>query len=273
MSIKSIASVVLLCTAALALGPNAEGAEPKEGDHWAATVSTAEELISVMEQAPYGTGLDSVADLLVGRATGATTLRLSVTSGGRKWIRVAPGSPVRYQVVGLLTRHENEGLALFGLTLVLDGGDLIQADEPTGEPTPGCDNPMINFAIPWGITNPDGFGGTVIGGDLVQVGGAQNTINNTPDNAPYPIGSVLTGVAKPSGCGRVVLVTGTLIAPNELGTYALSITDAFANVIRAGETGEPFWATESVDVESGAPLKIRTVPVKGSSIRPDRGRR
>ena len=51
------------------------------------------------------------------------------------------------------------------------------------------------------VSRAFGIGGTAINGNLVQVGGAQNTINRTPDIAPFPIGPVLLGVARPSGCG------------------------------------------------------------------------
>ena len=37
---------------------------------------------------------------------------------------------------------------------------------------------MSAFAPPDGLSNPAGYGGTLIGDAYVQVGGAQNTINN-----------------------------------------------------------------------------------------------
>lgn len=184
-----------------------------------------------------------------------TVLNLSVESNGSNTVTVSPGGVVGYEVVGLLSDNRNEGLALFGLDLNFDGGPLAHADVPTGQPTAGCDNPMINFTRPWGITNPDspcppacGFGGTIINGTLVQIGGGQNSILNTPDNAPFPIGPLLTGVAQPGGCGAVVLVTGSLIAPLTEGVYTLRAGNMFANVIKEGETGDPFWATEAAGV-------------------------
>ncbi|MBI1825792.1 MAG: hypothetical protein HYR83_05345, partial [Planctomycetes bacterium] len=88
-------------------------------------------------------------------------------------------------------------------------------------------------------------------------GGGQNTIINTADNAPFPIGTaalgtpggVLTGVAKPGSCptatGELALATGSLTAPSTPGDYTLQLSDLFANVIKAGQTGTPFWATEA----------------------------
>ena len=226
----------------------------------------------VTERWADGADLATIADLLATRASGTTALDLSIESKGSNYIKVYAGRAVRYRIVGVLTDDANEGLALFGFDLAFDGGPLSPADAPTGEPTPGCDHPMANFTIPWGITNPAGFGGTVIGDELIQVGGGQNTINNTPDVAPFPIGPVLTGVAKPSACGPAVLVTGTLITPREPGTYTLRLANPFANVIREGETGEPFWAAEAVDIGSVTELTITTYPLKRLRSRYDSAR-
>ncbi len=208
--------------------------------------------------------LRKIADATVSEKAVATDLNLWVVSNGSEVVAALPGAAIDYEIIGLLSDDANEGLALVGLNLVYDGGDLEHTDLPTGEPTPGCDNPMINFKKPWGITNPDspcppscGFGGTLSSGILLQVGGAQNTINNTIDNAPFPLGPVLAGVAKPAGCGSTVLVTGTVYAPLVDGTYTLAATEVFANVIIEGETGAPtFWATEAAGVGEVRPLTI-----------------
>lgn len=196
--------------------------------------------------------LDRVAREWASSAAPTTALNLSVRSGGANDVVVAPGGAVSYEVIGLLSDDRNEGLALFGFDLIFDGGPLPHANIPTGVPAPGCDHPMIYFTRPWGITNPDspcppacGFGGTIIGGVLVQVGGGQNTIRNVRENAPFPIGPVLPGVAQPGGCGPGVLVTGSFIAPSAPGTYTLMLRNQFANVIREGQTGDPFWASEA----------------------------
>ena len=223
-----------------------------------------EDLLAIVSDAPAGAALDRLAVSLSGSAAAATTsLNVSVESDGSNLITVAPGAEVSYEVVGVLSDDANEGLALVGFNLVFDGGDLPHADIPVGGPTYGCDNPMTNFTLPWGITNPDspcppacGFGGTIMDGNLVQVGGAQNTMNNTPDNVPYPIGPVLTGVARPSGCGPAVLVAGRLIAPDVERVYTLAVTELFANVIREGETGEDFWVTDAAGVGTVTNLVI-----------------
>lgn len=185
----------------------------------------------------------------------ATDVNMSVQStDGSSSIQVAPGDTVNYRVTALLSNDTNEGLALIGFDLVFDGGDLAQADTPTG--TVDCSNPMPAFVKPDGITNPAGYGGTIINGDLIQVGGGQNTIKNTADNADFPIGTVITGVAQPSGCGMAIVATGSLTAPTDDGTYHLTIQNPFANVIKSGETGEPFWASEAAGVGSVTGLEI-----------------
>lgn len=205
--------------------------------------------------------LGVIANELVRADRGTTALDMELVAGGNSRVFVHPGEQVHYEVRGLLSDDANEGLALIGMTLVFDGGDLEQADSPIGEPTPGCENPMINFEKPWGLTNPAGFGGTIIGGDLVQAGGAQNTIRNTPENNEFPIGPVLLGVAQPSVCGRAVLLTGSLDAPLESGTYTLDAMDVFANVIKEGETGADgaFFATEAAGIRFVHPLTIVVV--------------
>lgn len=201
--------------------------------------------------------LDRFAEDVVVEGGMTTALDVSVKSGGLSAVTVAPGTTVEYEVVGLLGDDLNEGLALVGFDLDFDGGALAQADSPVGTPPDGCDdamdfplscceNPMINFTRPWGVTNPAGYEGTPIGGDLIQIGGAQNTVNNTPETAPFPIGPVRIGVAQPARCGPAILVTGRLTAPLANGAYTLALENLFANVIRLGETNDgTFWATEA----------------------------
>jgi hypothetical protein len=163
----------------------------------------------------------------------ATNLNLRLQSGGVSVITVAPGTPVTWTLVGELSDNANEGLALFSVDLAWSGGPLPAAAAPTS-------NPMLNFARPAGVNNPAGFGGTPSEGQLLQVGGAQNTINST--FAPYPIGTVITGVAWPGQ--PVALATGQVTAPAQAGTYTLVPSNVVANVIRQGETGMPFWRVD-----------------------------
>jgi hypothetical protein len=230
---------------------------------------SASSLINELRDAPDGLGLERVARQLA-KGVPHTFLNLFVQAeGGGSAVVVAPGAELRYEVTGLLDNNTSQGLALVGFTLTFDGGDLPQADEPTGEPTPGCDNPLINFTRPWGITNPAGYGGTIINGDLVQVGGGQNTINNTPDNADFPIGPVLTGVALPGGCGTATLATGSLIAPQTAGVYTLEAVDVFGNVIRAEAPLPSYWPVEAFGVGNVSPLTITVLAGDSMEVRID----
>lgn len=192
---------------------------------------------------------------LTASAALATNINISVQqSNGTNAITVDAGATVNYKIVGTLTDDLNEGLALIGLSLDFTGGDLLQANSPAGDIS--CANPMPAFVVPEGIGNPAGFGGTVIGGDLIQIGGAQNTINNTVNNATFPIGAVITGVAQPSVCGPAVIATGSLTAPNAPGQYFLNAYDVIANVIGEGEDGTGFWAVEPAGVGTVTNLTV-----------------
>lgn len=176
----------------------------------------------------------------------ASDLQLSVESGGRNAIVVTPGESVDYAVVGVLSDANSLGLGMVAFDLSFSGGPLAQANTPTAMP-------MQNFAAPLGLTNPAGFGGTVTGGSLVQVGGAQNTINNT--FAPLPLGTVLTGIALPGS--PQVLATGNLTAPLQVGTYVLSVDNLMANVIRLGADGDPHWPVDAAGVGTKTNLVIK----------------
>jgi len=176
----------------------------------------------------------------------------SVETGGFHVITAAPNSVITFQIEGILSDDLNEGLALVGFDLHFTGGPL--PDDTIAPPSAAiaAGNPMGAFVKPDGITNPLGFGGTpnVIVGDLVQIGGGQNTIRNsvndpscTPNCASFPVGAVVPGVAQPGGLGTAVIATGSLTVPSSGGPYELQVIKPFANVIKDGETGAVFFAT------------------------------
>lgn len=202
----------------------------------------------------------AIAAALSGSTALATDLNVRVVSDtGLDLVTVPPGATVNYEVLGVLSSDtDNEGLGLFGFDIVFDGGDLGQAHTPAS-------GPIASFVIPEGITNPAGFGGTanVPGreGDLVQIGGGQNTIKNVSENAPYPIAeAVVTGI----GHTEVVLAAGSLTAPDVEGTYTLSLTNLFANVIKLGESEDgTYWAVEEADVGT---IENLTIEVRACMI-------
>jgi hypothetical protein len=184
--------------------------------------------------------------LLAGSVAQATDLTLTARSAGNSTIVVAPGATVNYEVVADLSDAANEGLAYFRFDASFSGGPLSKAAEPNAMP-------MLNFVAPAGFSNPAGLGGTVSGGSLLQIGGAQNTINNVFASAP--VGVVQTGLAKPGN--SLVVVQGTLTAPVYVGSYTLSLTNIDANVIKQGETGFPFWACEKTGTNTAINLTVK----------------
>ncbi|MCA9000854.1 MAG: hypothetical protein KDB61_02950 [Planctomycetes bacterium] len=158
----------------------------------------------------------------------ATDLDVSIESGGSNAITVGTGDMVNYSVLVETTDSAHQGLAMFAFDLTFDGGSLSPVT-PTGA--------ISAFVAPLGINNPAGFGGTPSNGDLLQVGGAQNTIRNT--FASQPVGSVQSGLAMPFAPATVA--TGVISAPMTPGTYVLSAQNLFANVLDPATTGTPFW--------------------------------
>ena len=150
--------------------------------------------------------------LCVGSASAATTLTLTLVDDGGG----------AFHIDGILSGDVSEGLALWSVDVGYDGATCTMDAPIAGN--------MASFVKDEGLTNPDGYGGTLIGSVLTQVGGAQNTINNDIGNAPYPIGTVVTGVAISSEN----LAEGTATGGD---TITLVADSGFANVIVAGETG------------------------------------
>lgn len=181
--------------------------------------------------------LSLVAAALLVSPAAASDLEIKILASGASAQTVAPGSTVAFELVGELCDANNLGLAAFRVDLAYSGGSLTPFAEPTT-------SPMDNFASPLGLANPAGYGGTASSGDLIQVGGAQNTINNF--FAPKPAGAVITAVAHPGQ--PVVLASGSVTVPSAPGTYTISATEAGANVIEQGATGVPFWKVEPADV-------------------------
>jgi hypothetical protein len=197
-------------------------------------------------------GFAGVAGLILAAAgpASATNLHLSVQSGGSNTVVALPGATVNYAVVGELSDAASDGLAAFSLNLTFSGGALSPANNPSAAP-------MTSFNRPAGLTNPAGYGGTVVSGALVQVGGAQNTIRNS--FAPYPNGNVITDVAQ---IGQALpLVTGTLTAPLVPGNYTLVPSNVVANVILQGQTGLPFWRVEKAQPGALTPLVVIVGPL------------
>ena len=110
---------------------------------------------------------------------------------------IAPGATVDWQIDFSVSSGDNAGLALLIADLNQDAGNPETLDLPPASGVPGA---MSNFSRPDGISNPGegtpttGYPGVQRGTpgalNLVQIGGAQNTINQF--FAPKPVGVVVT---------------------------------------------------------------------------------
>ncbi len=169
------------------------------------------------------------------------TLDVKVLSAGAPVVSVMPGQVVSFSLEAQLGGEPSQGLAMFAVDLDHDGGPLTQVT-PSAAAAP--------FVSPMGVNNPAGFGGTVRGGDLLQVGGAMNTINN--QFASAPLGSVVTGIALTSA---EVLATGSVTAPTTAGVYRVSATNLFANALDAPAPGG-HWDVKAVEAGAVESLTI-----------------
>jgi len=174
------------------------------------------------------------------------------------------GSIIHFSIQAQLSPG-SAGLALFGANLRLnpsggavevdlcDQGNAFELLAPVEMATfdrlagPGPGSGYSN----WGLTNPgdnaptySGYSGTCDGnGGLLQIGGAQNTIGNTPGGAPYPIGAVVQNI----GNGGYVHVAVGFIDATMLvhGQWELCLDTVFATTINSGQVSAPFAVTEA----------------------------
>jgi hypothetical protein len=112
-----------------------------------------------------------------------------------------------------------------------------------------------------GLTNPSasanlsGYSGTCDGANgLLQIGGGQNTIGNTPGGAPYPIGAVVTGVGNNAW---TTIAEGFIDASSLSGTetLTLAVDTSFANTLDTGGSS-PFPVTEATVIDETGTLVI-----------------
>jgi len=161
----------------------------------------------------------------------ALDLQITTSGGGGPGLVVFRGQTIEYTITGQLSHSDNEGLAGFSFDLSFTGGDLSPVDVPAL---------MQAFTAPEGYNNPAGYGGTVVNGDLIQVGGGQNTLGYTTGDGPT--GTVSTDFAR---FGSEVLATGSF-TPTTPGNYSFAITNVNATTINPGETG-PTWRCEPTE--------------------------
>ena len=179
------------------------------------------------------------------------------------WVSVSPG--------------DNLGLAALGVDLVQDAAN----NPATFDIPPGIESsimpPMDQFSRPAGITNPPEGGattgyigvqrGTPGAMDLIQIGGAQNTLGSAPSGGAMGQDYFVDGGIGQSG--QVLVLSGQMTLPNDplfVGTYSFSLANGFANTLDEVNTppsASPVGAA-LVDLSAGS-ISITLVPEPGSA--------
>lgn len=157
----------------------------------------------------------------------ADTLELRVVGDSDASTVDGSGGAVNVFIQGRIQGATDFGLALWGANLSdqgAGGADVTSAvlDSPGGD--------IDQFKKNLGLTNPAGYGGTAIGGNLIQIGGGQNTIGNSGPTL-FPVGTVATDVA--NGAAWVNLASGTYNASGEGDDVVLTLDTGFANTLAA----------------------------------------
>ncbi|WP_193213243.1 immunoglobulin-like domain-containing protein [Luteolibacter marinus] len=167
--------------------------------------------------------------------TETVTLTLDSSHDGQS---VAPGQVIDWTISFDVSTGDNSGLALLVTDLAQDPGNPDTLDLPAGNAAPAS---MANFAGPLGFTGPGGFSGQQSGNpgalNLVQIGGAQNTLGSAPADATQGQGTtVVTGIGQGGG---TILASGTFTAPTTPGTYTFNLANTLASVLKTvGGAGE-----------------------------------
>ena len=218
----------------------------------------------------------AVLAILLGACSVATAtdlgLRVEALGCHSSQVSIGPSCETTYHVIGELSDAASDGLSMVVFDLEFDGGSLLPANIPTALP-------MLAFAPPAGLSNPAGYGGTSIGGKLVQVGGSQNVLGQglwpceTTDECPggstcdgelctalpgLPLGTVVLGAGQPGAPASIA--TGSLLTPATPGSYTLQLSNPVANALEKGVDGRPYWWNASVLVGSVDALSITVVP-------------
>lgn len=160
------------------------------------------------------------------------TFTLSSPSSG---LRVRAGTLVSWTITASASAGDNLGLASFSVNLVQDSANPSHFEMAAGDGPPSG---MTGFSRPLGIGNPgpggagSGYGGTPLGPagskDLVQIGGAQNTLGVSGGTIGKSI-VVATGIGQ---SGPQIVATGTILAPRVQGVYVFRLTNTSANTLR-----------------------------------------
>ncbi len=152
-----------------------------------------------------------------------------------------------FEIHGELTGDASAGLAGFSLDLRATlGGVPYELTEAVVQPP--SDNSMDWFALSPGVTNVAGYGGTLIAGKLVQIGGAQDTTGRSGQTSPVPV-ALNVAVGAPQVLARVTVELTQAPATGE--TYDFIVENFRGNVINPSQTG-PIYAVTAMEPPSAA---------------------
>lgn len=198
--------------------------------------------------------------LIVGSPVLATdlTLTLESTCEAPRWYT--------FEVRATLSSSlDNEGLA--GFTLALTGelnGEDINLNEyyevtilpGAYEADPELD-PLEYFEHDLGFAQPDGFAGTPVADEIIQIGGALDTINNAGLVAPFPSAG---GANIPTGVAHAETALATIVvhlprAANPGDVHLFMVDEVQATIIRQDET-PPVYQTETIANQPIASLPV-----------------
>jgi hypothetical protein len=168
---------------------------------------------------------------------------------------IGPGGSIDFEISGDLT-NDNLGLAFFAFDLEVDGPTAVNLS--TAMVFDSEEGTVIdNFSQPEGYSID--FLGTVVGDELIQLGGGQNTIGNDPEQDPmvdFPAGTVVENI----GHGGVVLFSGTITMPGDavVGNYTLRLRSGslFANYIDADNGDGTYDVDQVSNTVIGSSLNI-----------------
>lgn len=122
------------------------------------------------------------------------------------------------------------GLAGFSLdlTATLDGNPYSLSSATVSAPADGS---LASFSRPAGFTHDGGYDGSTVGGKIIQIGGAQNTIGNAGSGGPFPVGTVKLGLCQ----GVEQVLARVQINNPPPGSLSLAVTNVNANIINPGQ--------------------------------------
>ncbi len=205
----------------------------------------------------------AVALAMVTTASAATFTASFMTPAGTT---VGQGESLEIHVHGLLDSSvDNDGLVFVSVDITAAGpADLDMGTAVAWGAGPGMDN----FVQPAGYDA--NYGGTPVGLDLLQSGGAQNTIGNDPNSAPnlpFPAAEFIDfGVAHTE---VMVLVGNVTIPEGQMpGLYTLSLENVLANVLSPGQTPVSF-GVYSVEAAGSAGDSVVIEVMENSCQTPD----